>query len=237
MPIIHLIGPNAIGKTTAVRRWAGRYANLTTASLDLLRKEAPDGPAKRQYLETKAGDAVVVAESVYSSQVLRVVSCDQGGAGARLEGGEWVADPDWKGDQAEKERKVLALRRSAPIALVESARTTTTTVFALPDEPVIVVICPGAKLRDHLKARCEAKGKKFRDDYWTEWKCDYEAQRRYLNFAAKNLRPEQYRVFTIEDQARDWPAVDDYFGTLYRRLHNDLVRRRRAVARGEGVGP
>jgi hypothetical protein len=71
-----------------------------------------------------------------------------------------------------------------------------------------------------MKARCEAKGKRYRDDYWTKLKLQYESGRRYLNYAKKSLAGYDIKFFEIKDQASDWPEVDEYFGTLFRKLNN-----------------
>lgn len=225
MAIIHLVGPNAVGKTTAVVRWRKRYSKLSIVSLDLLRKVGYDTKAEKQERckEWKELDQVVVVESARTTQLV-TVSCDTGGDGVVLQGETRINIQGWKGSLEEKRLAVEKVRQY-PLVVCESARTTTVN-YALSDEPVIIVICSWQVLGKHLRARCEAKGKKFRDDYWDQKKLDYEASKRYLNFATKNLPTSQYKIFTIEDQARDWPAVDEYFGKLYRELHNDLVRKR-----------
>lgn len=229
MPIIHLVGPNAIGKTTAVVRWGQKYGGLKVVSLDLLRKPGYDTKEEKaaRCQEWKESDQVVVVESARTSQ-LTIVSCDSESQGITISNNNRINGYRWKGTQDEKKQAVEGVRDRFGIVVCESARTTTTTTsYSLPDEPVILLTCPGEILGRHLRARCEAKGKRFRDDYWDQWKLDYESSRRYLNFAAKNLRPEQVRHFEIKDQARDWPVVDEYFGSLYRRMHNELIRNRK----------
>jgi hypothetical protein len=181
-------------------------------------------------IDERSSGKVAVVESVYMTQLKRpstltLASCDSSGKGVVIKGGEEVEGYNWKGSLEEKESCVDRIRKVSPIVLVESARTTTVSL-ALPEEPVIVVVCPGEVLGKHLRARCEKKGKKFREDYWDEWKLSYESSRRYINFASKNLRPEQYKVFQIEDQARDWLVVDAYFGSIYRKMNNELNRRK-----------
>lgn len=226
MAVIHLIGPNAIGKTTAVRRWGMRYQQPRPISFDLLRKPGYNTLEEKveRCLEYRAAEEITVVESARTTQ-LACISCDNGGSGEELVNGVWVkAKGDWKGDKENRKALLDDLRNKSPIALVESARTTTTT-YALPTDSVIIVVCPGAVLGKHLEARCAAKGKKFRAEYWTPDKLEYESSRRYLNFVKKNLSPNQYKVFHIADQATDWEAVDEYFGSVYRRLHNELVRK------------
>ena len=228
MSVIHLVGPNAIGKTTAVRRWGLQHQQLQTVSLDLLRKPGYDSREEKteRVAEYRASNKVVVVESARTTQLV-CISCDNGGSGEELVNGEWVkAQSDWKGDKADRKSHLDQLRSRTPIAIVESARTTTTS-YAARTDPVIIVICPGVVLGKHLRSRCEAKGKKFRADYWTLDKLNYEASRRYLNFAQKNLASQQYRVFKIEEQERDWQDVDKYFEAVYQRLYNQLLEKQR----------
>lgn len=151
-----------------------------------------------------------------------------------VRGGVYVRVREWKGDVGDKERLVRKAQTEPVVTLVDSVRTTVVN-FLGPEDAAIFVVCSGPTMGRVLRARCAANGKKFAEDYWDDRKLAYEGSARYRNAATKFLQPHQYRFFTIEDQGRDWPAVDEHFGTLYRRLHNDLVRRRRAAARGEGV--
>ncbi len=107
------------------------------------------------------------------------------------------------------------------VTLVESARTTHLE-FVSRESPTIVVTCSAALYEKHMRARCEKKGKRFRDDYWNAYKLEYECHRRYINYCEKSGIKAAY--FLIEDQARDWPAVDEYFSTVFRRLHNARVK-------------
>lgn len=152
-----------------------------------------------------------------------------------LEAEEW---PDgrrrvrgWKGTAGEKGELVAAHRAGAHVAVLESVRTTALNYF-MPGEPVVLTLCRAEVMGRALRARCTAKGKRYRDDYWDDRKLAYEGARRY-ELAAARLRTEDVTVFTIEDQAADWPAVDEHFGALFRRLHNRLVAARsgRGVAR------
>lgn len=65
MPIIGMIGPHAVGKSQALKRWKGRYGDrLQTFSLDDLRKTYPDNAAKALLLEEcRASPVVSVIES------------------------------------------------------------------------------------------------------------------------------------------------------------------------------
>lgn len=181
--LVHMIGPNAIGKTTALERWGAKYSHLNC------------------------------------------ISCDTGGHGARLVDGSWIpTEGDWKGDKLGRQKLVGEVRSLPQVSVLESARTTTTTSFALATEQVIVVMTSGRLLGENLRLRCEAKSKQFKSSYWTSDKLEYEASRRYLNFARKSLRPGQYKIFNLINRQTDWQQVDEYFGSIYRKLHNVLVR-------------
>lgn len=127
---------------------------------------------------------------------------------------------EWKHD-GEAKRLLVEKHRAGRVTVIDSARTTALNFFEA-GEPIILVVTDGPTLGRLLRARCEDRQKRFRDDYWTADKLDYEARHRYLNFAAKGIG--ECNVFEIRDQARDWAAVDEYFGRLFRRLHNELNR-------------
>jgi molybdopterin-guanine dinucleotide biosynthesis protein len=139
----------------------------------------------------------------------------------------------WKGTVEEKEALVRKHQQANHVCVIDSVRTTALNYFSDTD-PVIIVTCTYEKMGEVLRARCAKKGKRFRADYWDQWKLGYESAARYLNFASKNLNPAQVRHFVIEDQARDWPAVDTYFGQLYRRIYNKILRRKRGAVEMEG---
>lgn len=132
---------------------------------------------------------------------------------------------EWKDTVEDKCRQVERLQQRQGVSVVESARTTILN-WMKPEEPVILLVTTGDIARQHMINRCLAKGKKFNDPYWTAQKLNYESRLRYLNYAQKNLQPSQYKVFEITDQARDWPEVDEYFSSLYRRYHNAIMRSR-----------
>lgn len=178
MPVIGMVGPHAIGKTTAARRWAARYTKLVVAIAD------------QQWEESASGKERVKA---------------------------------WKGTAEEKEALVADRRARPVVTLVESVWTTACRFFT-PEEPIIIVTCDWRVMERVFRERVKRLGKTFKEDYWTPRKMGYESAVRYLNFAQKNWSPQQYRHFNIEDQARDWPAVDAHFGALYRRLNNQTLR-------------
>lgn len=179
--LVTMVGPHAIGKTTALRRWSVRYPELVAISADL---------------------------------------------GAVYRGGEEQhREKGWAGTIQEKEALVRDYTRRDCITLVESARTTTLH-YIEPGSPVILVLCESAVLERVMRQRCAAKNKKYREEYWTQVKLSYESSRRYTNFvSAKHLAHEE---FWVNDQERDWPAVDRHFAKLYRQLHNNRVRVARA---------
>lgn len=182
MALISLVGCNAIGKTTAARRWCARYPGLIALLMDV---------------QTRLSGGGAVTERVRGS----------------------------KGTDADKRALVEAARADPAVHLFESARTTHLN-HLLPGEPAIVLLCSWQTYERNMRARCTAKNKRFRDDYWNPGRMEAESIRRHGNFVRKHLPPEQYRVFYVEDYDRDWPAVDEYFGELYRKLHNRIVRER-----------
>jgi len=133
-----------------------------------------------------------------------------------------LREKGWKGTAEEKENLMSGYRHREHVSLIVSARTTHLNFCCL-GEPVIMVTCDWQLYEKHMRARCEAKGKRYRDDYWDEYKLKYESSRRYLTFAQKNLQPQDVHHFVINDQATDWPKVDECFRWLYRKLHNQLL--------------
>lgn len=175
MAIIQLIGPNAIGKTTAARRYADRYKTQLT-----------------------------------------VMHCDNQ---LIVNNGVKTRDHRLKATMAEKQQALEDWRSHPGVCLFESARNDMLRL-ALSREPIIFVVCTAKMHERNMRARCEAKGKKYRADYWVHSRLEYECCGRYVNFAQKNLAKSQYTIFELNDQERDWPAVDEYFYTLFRKLHN-----------------
>lgn len=185
--IIGLSGPNAIGKTTAVRRWCLRYPSLIAALADNQR-------------ETTGADWEKVLSSPPNLHT-------------------------WKHDIKEKEERVEYHRSADSITVIDSARTTCLNFF-LPGEPILLVTCSWEAMERNLRERCEKSEKTYRADYWDRKKLEYESSRRYLGWRQKYTNLDA-KAFSIEDREKDWEAVDDYFGSLYRRLNNLLVKRRR----------
>lgn len=176
MAIIGLVGPHAIGKTTACYRWLQRYPGKLLAAI-----------ADNQW------------EASSSSEKVRVRG--------------------WKGDVEAKRKLVEYHIQRVGVTIIDSVRTTNLNYFREVD-PVIIVTCDWRVMDRVLRGRCEKNNKEFNEKYWTQQKLGYESSSRYLNFAAKKLQPNQVKCFEIVDQAKDWLAVDVYFGKLFRKLHN-----------------
>lgn len=152
---------------------------------------------------------------------------------AAIADNQWEATRDgrtrvreWKGTVEQKQALVQQHQQRAGVTVIESVRTTALNYFR-PQDPVILVTCDWQTMKRVLEHRCEANKKRFNAEYWGQWKLNYESHERYLNFARKKLQPGQWRQFEIKDQEADWPEVDEYFGQLYRRLHNQIIRNRR----------
>lgn len=184
MPVVGMIGPHAVGKTTAARRWLKRFPLLTVAFCD------------DQWEETSAGRVRV---------------------------------REWKGTKEEKIAQALRVKADASrVTLIESARgfSTWLSVFA-PTDPVIVITCSEPLGRRWLEER---RGGRPLGPYWTERRLEYECRGRLMNYVTKKLDPKQVRHFEFADRDAGWEEVDRYFTSLYRPLHNAIVR-----ARGAGV--
>ncbi len=171
--IISMVGCNAVGKSTAARRYAARYPMLKVVSADT-------------QLELHNG----VEERVR----------------------------EWKGTVDDK-RLMVEKTYQHPVALVESARTTHLE-FLKPGSPIIIVTASAEMYKANMVARCLLKGKKFRYDYWTDFKLGYESHTRYINYARKNLTQHRVIYFKVEDKAKDWPAIDECFTKLFREYWN-----------------
>lgn len=157
----------------------------------------------------------------YRGMLLAAIADSQCEAGSR-EDRQRVRE--WKGTVEQKTELVRKHSRSPGVTVIDSVRTTALNYFDS-ESPVIIVTCRWEVMDRLLRGRCERNGKKFNEKYWTKDKLDYESHRRYLNYAAKRLTPGQWHHFWIEDQARDWPAVDECFGRLFRKLWNQRHRK------------
>lgn len=129
----------------------------------------------------------------------------------------------WQGTAEQKFNLVRHHQQRGGVTIVESVWSTPARAFN-PESPVIFVVCGWTTMLRLLQYRCESKGKQFRKDYWNQQRLDYESHRRYINFAARYLCPNQWKCFDINNQVEDWPTVDEYFGQLYRKLHNEGIR-------------
>jgi hypothetical protein len=121
----------------------------------------------------------------------------------------------------EKQSKVRQCQSDPAVWLLESARGFAgwLSVFG-PSDPVIVLTCPEPVGRRWLVER--RRGKPL-TDYWTGKRLDYECNGHLLNWVS---RLPGARHFVVEDRERDWVKVDEYFGKLFRELHNRLNRKR-----------
>lgn len=106
--------------------------------------------------------------------------------------------------------------RSA-VCVIDSART-----FDCGSEATILVVsCRPDVLRANMIERCEKRGKRFKEQSWSDRVLDYESLRRYSNFLDRT--GYQGTVLTINDRS-DWHAADEYFYGIYRQLWNGRNR-------------
>lgn len=184
MPIIALIGPNAVGKTSAVTRWCKKYQRLVGCLCDSnQRVVAGQLEIEARSWKQNESRAALVEHYKLLSQTAVIVAEGASGYGLRI-AKELDADL-W-----------------------------------------IIITCSAQASRRQLQARCQQRGKTFRADYWTDLRLSYESERRHIKYARKNLPAERFVVAAVEEQAEDWPKVDQLFGTIYRRLNNELLRRK-----------
>lgn len=132
----------------------------------------------------------------------------------------------WKGTFEEKRSALESARTRTTIMLVESCSSYGTQLLRSLkwDDEVIHVFCSPQTLYDNLKRRADKLGKKFNGPYWDRKRLVYESRERLTNCARRCVRPDKYKEFRVDNYETDWPAVDDYFGSVFRRLHNSIRR-------------
>ena len=135
---------------------------------------------------------------------------------------------EWKGTGEDKRTMIEQYRSLPRITVIDTAAARANMIlpFFSIKESVICLQCSPIVMLNNLRSRCEKQRKKFNSDYWDIQRLTYEAQGRAVNYVQKNLHPSQYRIFTVNDYERDWPVVDEYFGSLYRRFNNELNRKK-----------
>lgn len=106
----------------------------------------------------------------------------------------------WKGKQACKEAFIDDMvADDRRLWIVESARYFSgmyeclVEVFQRYDGGMAFIIptTDGATMKAFMQARCEGRGKTFREDYWDDRRVEYEAGARYLNAADKWFQPNK----------------------------------------------
>lgn len=160
MRCVVVVGPHAVGKTTAARAWASRYPEVIAVDCD--HESVPSGVAP---------EVVMVLE----------------GSAARAN--TWLP----------------------------------TVVRAFPDVAVISCHCSSDRMLANMRRRCESKGRKFNEGYWTADKLRYESRDRAKNLLRKLgvTVAGEFEINTWDD----WDTVTDCFSRVYRRLHNGGGRR------------
>lgn len=180
--IIALLGPHAIGKSTALNRWIHHFGN----------------------------------------RGLIGVHCDNNqkvsAAGTEIERG-------WSGTTEQKQRLALHCALSKSIFVLEG-NTARSIPWAksVPSHIIIHVTCSPERFGELMQSRCDAKGKKYRSDYWDYKKLEYESRRRLANAITNYHITCPVIEFFIEDQTKDWVHVDAYFCKVFRKLYNYSMR-------------
>jgi hypothetical protein len=142
--------------------------------------------------------------------------------------GSAVRVKEWKGKKDVKAARALYHKNRAGVTLIESALwfSPWLSVFG-PGDDLIVLTCPGHLGKRWLQERrAGKKNPKPLSHHWTDDRLEYTCRRYLLNTAARVSRVQSVAVkhFELTDRARDWPKVDEYFGRVFRRLHNRLNR-------------
>lgn len=175
--IISLIGPHAIGKTTAIKRWSAMYPWA------------------------------------------KVVMCDQGLA-FNAEGWE-EKQRGWLGSSDEKVACAVRAAYDPDLWICEgNTARNMPWMKVIKSQLLIHVFCSPEKFRELMRTRCEAKNKKFREDYWDDKKLEYESAGRFRNaLKAGRILASSVVEVEINDQAKDWLIVDQIIVDTLSRVH------------------
>ena len=125
-------------------------------------------------------------------------------------------------DNSAKCELVKRLQAERKVSVVETAKGYSAMLLELSETDPIIIVSPSSPEvgRKLMESR---KGKPL-TAWWGPDQLQYELIDKFKNFVVKNLNEAQCRFFSITTQETDWEAVDEYFGCLFRKLHNQMVR-------------
>lgn len=128
----------------------------------------------------------------------------------------------WQGSLADKHQLLKQLRDRSKVFLIESCSSYGTQILRglLKTDYVIHVHCSPKVMLDNLRNRALKRGKQFNAPYWDQRRLKYESYDRLHNCAKTYGLLSQVVEFKVDNYEEDWPVVDEYFGSLFRKLHN-----------------
>ena len=177
--LISVIGPHAVGKTTALKKWSNKFKDINFVHAD----NCIEFNSKGMYRKEKK----------------------------------------WMGTSQDKVELTQKCKDDSEIWVVEgnTPRNTPWLKYVQSDAVIHVYTSPD-RFREFMKARCDKRGKQFREDYWTPQKLYYESYNRFNNLRLKNWEGWEldFAEFEISNYS-DWRKIDFHFYKLAYRLLND----------------
>jgi hypothetical protein len=121
---------------------------------------------------------------------------------------------EFKCEAEEAANRIEAIWRSdVPVVIAEGTRMPTVlhrVVARNPDERQVmafVTLTTAEVMEANVRARCAKKGKRYRDDYWTPHKFDYEGTRRYRLSVPRFIPDEFIQWFEMDTSYTNAPAM------------------------------
>lgn len=190
MTLVAVFGPHAIGKTTALERFAKDdcrdYPDVTVVLMDNNLELWWDGPVLKEYR--------------YSGRTHW--------KGSR----EDKLNELWPCIEATEELVIVETAR------ISNVHETIANGYARYGGGVQVVIttCSPETMRHFLISRCDSKGKRFNEEYWDEKRLIYESQGRYLNAAKQHFSMNgiPWSHFIIGPEREQWSEVIHHIRSL-----------------------
>jgi hypothetical protein len=190
MALVAVFGPHAIGKTTALERFAKEQAqdlpHVTVVLMDNNLELWWDGPVMKQYR--------------YSGRTHW--------KGSRAD----KLNELWPCIEATEE---LVIVETARISHVHETIADGYKYYGGGVQAVITTCTPDT-MREFLVARCESKGKMFNEKYWDHKRLVYESRGRYMNAAKKHFAMNgiPWTHITIGPERLQWTEVIHHLCSL-----------------------